>query len=100
MYPSATKFEAEIVAMALDLLNGPKAGSDACGVVTGGGSESLISALYAYREAARTERGVTRPKRSAADHGPCGAGQGCALDEYRGPALPAAGGLPGGCSQR
>ena len=61
MYPSATKFEAEIVAMALDLLNGPEAGSDACGVVTGGGSESLISALYAYREAARTERGVTRP---------------------------------------
>lgn len=35
MYPSATKFEAEIVAMALDLLNGPEAGSDACGVVTG-----------------------------------------------------------------
>ena len=61
MYPSATKFEAEIVAMALDLVNGPEAGSDACGVVTGGGSESLISALYAYREAARTERGVTRP---------------------------------------
>lgn len=57
MYPSATKFEGEIVAMVLDLLHGDAA---ACGVVTGGGSESLITALYSYREAAR-ERGVTKP---------------------------------------
>lgn len=61
MYPSATKFEAEIVAMALDLLNGAAAGPGACGVVTSGGSESLITAMYSYREAARDERGVTRP---------------------------------------
>ncbi|MDZ7577933.1 MAG: aminotransferase class V-fold PLP-dependent enzyme [Candidatus Nanopelagicales bacterium] len=60
MYPSATKFEAEIVAMALDLVHGSSAGGDACGVVTGGGSESLITALYSYREVAR-ERGVTKP---------------------------------------
>jgi glutamate/tyrosine decarboxylase-like PLP-dependent enzyme len=57
MYPSATKFEAEIIAMVLDLLNGD---ANACGVVTSGGSESLITALYTYREAAR-ERGVTKP---------------------------------------
>jgi glutamate/tyrosine decarboxylase-like PLP-dependent enzyme len=57
MYPSATKFEAEIIAMTLDLVHGP-AGS--CGVLTSGGSESLITALYAYREEARA-RGVTRP---------------------------------------
>ena len=57
MYPSATKFEGEIVAMVLDLLHGD---SDACGVVTGGGSESLITALYTYREVARA-RGVTKP---------------------------------------
>jgi glutamate/tyrosine decarboxylase-like PLP-dependent enzyme len=57
MYPSATKFEAEIVAMVLDLVNGD---ANACGVVTSGGSESLITALYTYREAAR-ERGVTKP---------------------------------------
>lgn len=60
MYPSATKFEAEIVAMALALLHGdPAAG--ACGVVTSGGSESLITALYSYRELARRTRGVTEP---------------------------------------
>jgi sphinganine-1-phosphate aldolase len=57
MYPSATKFEGEIVAMAADLLNG---GPDACGVITSGGSESLITALYTYREVAR-EKGVTQP---------------------------------------
>lgn len=57
MYPSATKFEGEIIAMVLDLLHG---GTDACGVVTSGGSESLLTALYTYREVARG-RGVTRP---------------------------------------
>jgi sphinganine-1-phosphate aldolase len=61
MYPSATKFEGEIVAMALEMLHGESAGPEACGVVTGGGSESLISAVFTYREQARAERGVTKP---------------------------------------
>jgi glutamate/tyrosine decarboxylase-like PLP-dependent enzyme len=60
MYPSATKFEGEIVAMVAALLNGAAAGPDVCGVVTGGGSESLVHAIYAYREQA-AKRGVTRP---------------------------------------
>lgn len=61
MYPSSTKFEAEIIAMVGDMLHGPESGSDVCGVITSGGSESLITALYAYREQAAAERGVTRP---------------------------------------
>ena len=56
MYPSATKFEGEIIAMTSDLLHGT-----GVGVVTSGGSESLITALYSYREDAREKRGVTRP---------------------------------------
>ncbi len=56
MYPSATKFEGEIIAMTSNLLHGT-----GIGVVTSGGSESLITALYAYREQAVAERGVTRP---------------------------------------
>ena len=56
MYPSATKFEGEIIAMTSDLLHGT-----GVGVVTSGGSESLITALYSYREHARNTRGVTRP---------------------------------------
>lgn len=59
MYPSATKFEAEIVAMTLDLMHGAEA-PDSCGVVTSGGSESLMTAMYTYREMAR-ERGITKP---------------------------------------
>lgn len=61
MYPSATKFEAEIIAMAADMLHGEAAGDDVCGVVTSGGSESLVTALYTYREQAAKDRGVTRP---------------------------------------
>jgi sphinganine-1-phosphate aldolase len=59
MYPSATKFEGEIIAMLADLLHGDVR-KGFCGVVTGGGSESLITALYAYREQA-AERGVRSP---------------------------------------
>ncbi len=56
MYPSATKFEGEIIAMTSNLLHG-----SGIGVVTSGGSESLITALYSYREQARAGRSVTRP---------------------------------------
>lgn len=61
MYPSATKFESEIIAMTLDMLNATGSDSEACGVITSGGSESLITALYTYREQAAKERGVTKP---------------------------------------
>lgn len=64
MYPSATKFEGEIIAMALELLGAGvarKAGAQPCGVVTFGGSESLFEVLLVYRERGR-ERGVTEPE--------------------------------------
>lgn len=61
VYPSATKFEGEIVAMILSMLHGDAA-ADACGVLTGGGSESLITQMVTYRDAARAERGVTQPE--------------------------------------
>ncbi len=61
MYPSATKFEAEIVAMTAAMLHGDAA-PDVCGVLTGGGSESLTSQVLAYRDAARAQRGVTDPE--------------------------------------
>ena len=56
MYPSATKFEGEIVAMTSDLLHGA-----GVGVVSGGGTESLITALYSYREQARKRHKVKQP---------------------------------------
>ena len=61
MYPSATKLEAEIVAMTAGMLHGDAA-PEVCGVVTFGGTESLINPLVAYRDRARTERGITEPE--------------------------------------
>ena len=64
MCPSATKFEAEIIAMTLDLHHGEAAvaaGDDPCGLVTTGGTGSILHAILAYREHAAQTRGVTRP---------------------------------------
>ena len=66
MYPSATKFEGEIIAMTLAMLHGDavaefKPGQEAVGVLTSGGSESLMTAVLTYREQARTERGIVAP---------------------------------------
>ncbi len=52
MCPSATKFEAEIIAMTLDLLGaGALEESSPGGLVTSGGSGSIAHAVLAYREA-------------------------------------------------
>ena len=64
MCPSATKFEAEIIAMTLGLHAGDEAvaaGDDPCGLVTTGGTGSILHAILAYREHAAKERGVARP---------------------------------------
>ncbi len=41
IWPSLRKFESEVVSMAVRLLNG---GKDACGLMTSGGTESLVMA--------------------------------------------------------
>ncbi|MGK2929756.1 MAG: pyridoxal phosphate-dependent decarboxylase family protein, partial [Acidimicrobiales bacterium] len=64
MCPSATRFEGEVIAMALDLMHGAAAadrGHDIAGMVTSGGSGSIMHALLAYRDHARQERGITNP---------------------------------------
>lgn len=65
--PSATRFESEIIAMALDLMHASAVARHhheerPCGSVTSGGTESIITALLAYREQARAERGVKNPE--------------------------------------
>jgi len=60
VWPSATKFEAEIVAMTADMLGG--AGQDVCGTVSSGGTESILLAMKTYRDRAREEKGITKPE--------------------------------------
>jgi sphinganine-1-phosphate aldolase len=64
MCPSQTRFEGEIIAMTLDMLHGSAAEPDSspCGSVTSGGTDSILSALLAYRERARAERGIAAPQ--------------------------------------
>jgi glutamate/tyrosine decarboxylase-like PLP-dependent enzyme len=62
MCPSQTKFEAEIIAMTLDVLNGAAVtDGEPAGVVTTGGTGSILHGMLAYREWGRQERGITRP---------------------------------------
>ena len=62
--PSATRFEGEIIAMGLDICNAAAAsagGSDPVGMITSGGSSSILHAVMSYREHARQTRNITRP---------------------------------------
>jgi sphinganine-1-phosphate aldolase len=62
MCPSATRFEGEIIAMTLDLLNADAVtDGEPCGLVTSGGTGSIAHAVLAYRDHAREHRGVTQP---------------------------------------
>ncbi len=62
MCPSATRFEAEIIAMTLDLLHAESVtGSEPVGLVSSGGTGSICHALLAYRDHAVATRDVVRP---------------------------------------
>ncbi len=62
LWPSAAKFEAEIVAMAADMLGAGDGTDEICGTVTSGGTESILLAMKAYRDWARDVKGITRPE--------------------------------------
>ena len=63
LWPSAVKYEAEIVAMTASMLGGGAEGVDTvCGTVSSGGSESILLAMKAYRDQARAERRITEPE--------------------------------------
>jgi sphinganine-1-phosphate aldolase len=64
LWPSATKFEAEIVAMTGSMLGAGHASAAApvVGTVTSGGTESILLAMKAYRDHARERRGIAAPE--------------------------------------
>jgi len=68
LWPSATKYEAEIVSMTAAMLSssavdpGPKGRDGVCGAVSSGGTESILLAMKTYRDQARVQRGIKRPE--------------------------------------
>jgi len=60
VWPSVTKFEAEIVAMTANMLGGT--GQDICGTLSSGGTESIMLAMKTYRDWARENKGITKPE--------------------------------------
>lgn len=68
LWPSAIKFEAEVVSMTAHMLGAdavpPGGGPDdqICGTVTSGGTESILLAVKAYRDWAREHKGITDPE--------------------------------------
>ena len=68
VWPSATKFEAEVVAMTANMLNAasvtedPDSDDEVCGVVSSGGTESILLAMKTYRDWARDMHGISKPE--------------------------------------
>jgi len=68
LWPSAIKFESEIVAMTAAMLGADQSGAEPgtpgqiCGTVSSGGTESILLAMKTYRDYAREKRGITKPE--------------------------------------
>lgn len=62
LWPSASKFEAEIVAMTANMLGADQTEQEICGTVTSGGTESILLAMKTYRDWARAEKGIKQPE--------------------------------------
>lgn len=62
IWPSAAKYESEVVAMTADMLGASHTRDEICGVVSSGGTESILLAMKTYRDQARKERKIWRPE--------------------------------------
>jgi sphinganine-1-phosphate aldolase len=64
VWPSTTKFEAEIVSMTAGMLGADRApdGNEICGTVSSGGTESIMLAMKTYRDWARETKGIAAPE--------------------------------------
>jgi len=62
LWPSASKFEAEIIAMTATMLSSKKTDDPICGTVTSGGTESILLAMKTYRDFARAKKNIKKPE--------------------------------------
>ncbi|CAN0119796.1 unnamed protein product [Pylaiella littoralis] len=80
LWPSGLKFEAEVISMTARLLDGGDDG--VCGVLTSGGTESIILAAKAHRDFYR-EQGITSPEIVAATTAHAAIDKACSLMDIR-----------------
>ncbi|MGB9521139.1 MAG: aminotransferase class V-fold PLP-dependent enzyme [Anaerolineales bacterium] len=62
IWPSAFKFEAEIVRMTANMLGAKKTNDEIVGSVSSGGTDSILLAMKTYRDWARDTKGITEPE--------------------------------------
>ena len=62
IWPSTTKFEAEIVAMTANMLSADQTADEIVGTVSSGGTESILLAMKTYRDWARETKGIHEPE--------------------------------------
>lgn len=62
VWPSTTKFEAEVVAMTARMLGADQAADQIVGTLSSGGTESILLAMKAYRDWARETRDISTPE--------------------------------------
>ena len=58
IFPEVREMEIDVINMVRNMFKGD---SDVCGNVTSGGTESILLAMYTYREWGRKNYGITRP---------------------------------------
>lgn len=61
IWPSASKFEAEVVAMTAEMLGASQTTDQICGSISSGGTESILLAMKSYRDWARDTKNITQP---------------------------------------
>lgn len=62
IWPSASKYEAEIISMTANMLGGGRAKDEVCGSVSSGGTESILLAMKTYRDWARETKRSASPR--------------------------------------
>lgn len=60
VWPSTTKYEAEIVSMTAGMLGADKTQDEITGTLTSGGTESILLAMKTYRDWGRDKKGITQ----------------------------------------
>ncbi|QQS45534.1 MAG: aminotransferase class V-fold PLP-dependent enzyme [Acidobacteriota bacterium] len=62
IWPSAMKFESEIVAMTAGMLGADRTSDRIVGTLSSGGTDSILLAMKTYRDRARTVKGIAEPE--------------------------------------